>query len=362
MAAEYKIRVYDRSGVLKHELIDYRAVAYTKIVNAPGMGIVTLDGSHPVTGEIDLDWLVEVHRRDLVRALDWYCDFTGFFRDALETADEQGVRSATLYCPGVLSLLERPVIAYKASTSNRTSFASAKAETILKTLVTYNATPAGTIGDGRMRDVTLPTITVQTDGAGGNTLDLNCAWDNLLNTLQGVALVGGGDFDLVRSGASSWQFQWFAGQRGTDRSATVVFSLQYGNMTNPSLRLNFLGERTVAIVGGQGEDIVREVVVRNGVNYAAPHNATEMFVDARQMTTAAGLNAAGDAHLAERQAKRDFTFEVLQTPSTVYGRDYFLGDLVTATFGLYSDVKKVQQVAVEFGLNGERINVVMADE
>ena len=361
MAAEYKIRIYNRSGVLQYELIDYRALAYNKAVNQPGTAIITLDGLVPVVSQIDLDWQVEIYRRDLTYGLAWYCDFYGFFRDSEERADENGIRSATLYCPGQMSLLSRAIVGYPAGTSNRNKFTSTKAETIAKTLVKYNATGDGTTGDGRIRTVTMPTITIETDGSQGGTLDLNCAWSNLLSALQGVAEVGGGDFDLVKTGAATWQFRWYNGQLGTDKSASVAFSLSQGNMTNPTLRRNTLHEKTVAIVGGQGEEDSREVVARTGANYNASYNAVEVFADARQMSTTAGLNNAGDAKLAEYQARYNLHFDVLQIPSTVYGRDYALGDLVTASFGSYSATKKVASVSVEFGLNGEHLTIGMED-
>jgi hypothetical protein len=361
MAAEYKIRVYNRSGVLQYELIDYRALAYTKAVNEPGMGIITLDGRAPIVDAIELDWQIEVYRRDLTFSLAWYCDFYGFFRDSEERADDNGIRSATLYCPGQMSLLSRANVAYAAGAANRTEFTADPAETIAKTLVTYNATSGGTTGDGRERDVTLPTITVEADGLTGNVLDYNCAKQNLLSALQEVAEVGGGDFDLAKNGAAAWEFQWFDGQLGSDLSGTVAFSLSQGNMANPVLRRNTLNERTVAIVGGQGEEGSRAIVVRTGANYDATFNAIEVFVDARQMSTTDGLNAAGDNALANYQARYDLSFDVLQIPSTVYGRDYALGDLVTAVFGTYSATKKVASVAVEFGVNGERLNIGMKD-
>lgn len=361
MATEYKIRIYNRSGVLQYELIDYRALAYSKAVNQPGTAVITLDGRVPVVRQIDLDWQIEIYRRDLTFGLAWYCDFYGFFRDSEERADANGIRSATLYCQGQMSLLSRAIVAYPAGTANRSKYTSTKAETIAKSLVTYNATSAGTTGDGRIRTVTMPTITIETDGSHGSTIDFACAWQNLLSALQDIAEVGGGDFSLVKTGAATWQFRWHDGQLGADKSSTIAFSLSQGNMANPVLRLNTLDERTVAIVGGQGEEASRSVVSRTGANYDASYNAVEVFVDARQMTTTAGLNSAGDAKLSEYQARRGLQFDVLQIPSTVYGRDYELGDLVTTSYGNYTAIKKVSSVSATFDLNGERLTIGMED-
>lgn len=362
MAVEYKVRIYSRTGTLVYELVDYTALAYTREVNAPGMAVVTLPGEHAAVAGVDLDYQLEIWRRNQTYSLDWYRDFSGLVRDVERRAEDDGVRSAILYAPGDLSLLGRAIVAYKADTANRCKFTTAKAETILKNLVKYNATSSGTLVDGRVRAVDIGGITVQADGAGGNTLDVACAWQNLLGALQDVAAVGGGDFDLVKTGAAAWEFRWYAGQLGTDRSATVLFSLARGNMAAPVLTRNTLSERTVAIVGGQGEAAARAVAVRTGANHNASYNSVETFVDARQMTTTAGLEAAGDRALAEAQARYTLTFDVVQTPATLYGAHYDLGDLVTASFEEYSGVKKITGVAVEFTSEGdERVQVTMED-
>lgn len=361
MAAEYRVRIYSRTGVLVYELVDYTALAYTREVNAPGMAVVTLPGEHAAAAGVDLDFRLEVWRRNQTYSLDWYRDFSGLVRDVERRAAEDGMRTATIYAPGDLSLLGRAIVGYKAATANRSKFTTAKAETVLKNLAKYNATSSGTTGDGRIRNVDLAGISLQADGAGGNTLDVACAWQNLLEACQDVAAVAGGDFDLIKTGAAAWEFRWYAGQRGTDRSATVLFALTRGNMANPVLLRNTLTEATVAVVGGQGEESARSVVIRTGANYNASYNATEVFVDARQMSTTAGLNAAGDRALWEAQARYTLEFDVVQTPSTFYGSHYDLGDLVAASFEEYSGTKKITGVAVQFDNNGEQIKVTMGD-
>ena len=361
MAAEYRVRIYSRAGALVWEPADYTALAYTRTVNEPGLAVVTLPGEHAAAAA-DLDYQVEGWRRDAANGLDWYRDFSGPVRDVERRAGADGTRTATLYAPGDLSRLARAIVAYRAATANRSSFTAAKAETILKGLVTYNATSSGTTADGRVRTVDLGGITVQADGAGGNTLDVACAWQNLLSACQGVAAVGGGDFDLVKTGAAAWEFRWYAGQLGTDRSGTVRFGLTRGNMANPVLRRNTLDERTVAVVGGQGEEAERAVAVRTGANYLTVYNSVETFVDARRYSTTAGLEAAGDVALWGAQARYTLAFDVIQTPATLYGVHYFLGDLVAASFEEYSGTKKITGVAVQFDAAGEQIQVTMGDE
>src|SRR5690606_30648784 len=137
-------------------------------------------------------------------------------------------------------------------------------ETVMKALVTYNATSSGTTADGRIRNVATGglTITVEADGGGGNTVDWYCAHDHLLETLQKLARIAGGDFDLIKTAATTWDFKFYDGQRGTDRSSSVIFSLDHGNMARPRYQIDRREERTVAIVGGGGEGDDRTFVTR----------------------------------------------------------------------------------------------------
>ena len=141
---------------------------------------------------------------------------------------------------------------------------------------------------------------------------------------------------MIRTGATTREFRYYPGQRGTDRSATVTFSLEYGNMRNPKVRIDRSAERTVALIAGQGEGADRQVRVRTGVNYTAT-NDIEMFVqatdiDAKRTDALTALDARGDSALDEARAHTTFDFDVIQAGARVYGRDYDLGDLVRARY------------------------------
>jgi hypothetical protein len=362
MSVIYQLRTYTPAGVLTNIITDYLQLAYVREVNGPGMMQFMLNADHIAIDDLVLDAQVEVWRADVENGIAWYCDFYAFWRGEQRRADSDGTSTYTAYCVGQMSLLARAIVAYPAHTNDRSSFNNSKAETIAKLLTKYNATASGTTGDGRSRTVTLATITNQADGATGSTFDYNCAWRNLLASLQEVAQIGGGDFDLIKAGAQAWEFRWYNGQRGTDRSATITFALQYGNMANPVLTRNSMDERTVAIVGGQGEETARTIVVRTGANYEAVHNATESFVEARSYTTTGGLEAEGDKEL-DTYKRRDFlAFDVLQIPSTRYGLHYGLGDLVTGYYQGITAPKKIQRVTVSLDTNGEEsIKVELTD-
>ena len=186
-------------------------------------------------------------------------------------------------------------------------------------------------------------------------LDWFCPWQSLLPTLQRVADVAGGDFDLVRTGAATVEFRWYLGQLGTDRSASVIFAVERGNMANPRYRYDRADERTAVVVAGQGELDDRAVVVRTGADYSAT-NDVEAIKDARHISSTNGLEDHGDQYLDDKRARQVITFDVLQTPACLYGSHYFLGDLVTARYHT-TVVQKIEGVTVDFSNGQERIGL-----
>lgn len=352
MTPAYRLDIRDTSGVLQAVVTDFTYLTYTRRVNEVGILQFGLSPSHPAIAYLTDKAEVEVWRRDARNGVDWYRDFDGLVRTTEWAHLDDGRETFTAWCPSVHTMLGWAIVAYPANTANRSTFSAAKAETIMKTLVTRNLTSSGTTGDGRKRVAPQPGITVEADAAGGNTLTYACAWANVLEALQDVARIGGGDFDLVQTGAAAWQFQFHAGQLGTDRSASVVFSLAHGNMASPVYTLARSEERTVAIVGGQGEEAARATAVRTGANYHVTTNNIETFVQASDRDSTAGLQAAGDARLDELEARPAFRFDIIETPATVYNRDFYLGDLVTARYRDTAYTVKVKGVTVSLAADG----------
>jgi hypothetical protein len=343
MTTEYQIVVNNRAGTQVAVITDMRRFNYSKRVNAPGMLVMDLDGGHSAIDLFDYDFQIEVWRRDIANGIAWYADFEAFWRDEERFANPDGLTTYRAFCPGQMDYLARSIVAYPAGTDARSAHTADPGETVLKNLVKYNATSGGTTGDGRVRNVDTwgSYISIDTDAAGGSTITYNCAHENLLSALQRAAAIAGGDFALVKTGAQAWEFRFYSGQLGTDRSASVTFALKHGNMGTPSLTYNRIREKTAAIVGGQGEGAARSFEVRTGTNHQATYNSREVFVSGIQYTTAAGLQSAGDAHLDEFEAKTEMQWEAIQQKSTRYGLHYFLGDLVT---GYYQGVTATQQI------------------
>lgn len=366
---EYKVIVLDHTtGDTISEVTDFLSLFYHKKLGFKGSWGMELDGDHPLITQISDKDVIEIHRRDLQYGISWYRDFVGIFRDEQYNTPQ----ALTVYVASGtsdLALLDWRRVAWFAGVTDRSTFASQATETIMKTLVTYNITASATTGAGRFRNGAISnfTITTQADGALGNNQAWSCAYDNLLDTIRELSKAGGGDFDLIYdSTAHDWEFRWYIGQRGVDRSSTVRFALNFDNMSSPRYENLRGSERTAAIVAGQGEKSDRDVVIRTGDNYAAD-NDIEMLANATHIdfgdTTA--LQSYGDEKLKKFKAMERFTFNPVQTPGTLYGKAYCVnsvyGDLVTGLYKTISQTFKIIGVRISVTNTGQTIETIRLD-
>lgn len=368
-AAEFELHIHTPAGVLTDIITDGRGQGQGAInsgflslgavskVNDIGYCTFELNGAHASIPGLQNDSIILVKRRHNGYGVAWRTEFVGLYRKTQKAAPDTTIFTA--HCVGTLHLLRRSLVAYASGVGGKSTFSGVAGESILKTLVTYNATTSATTGNGRIRTRSmLPhVITVATDAAGGNAVSVSVSNENLLAALQKVARVAGGDFDLNHTGGANYQFQWYLGQRGSDRTAgtiRVLFARKFGNMVDPRYEHDRIDEATVALVGGADIGTSRDYVVRTGNGYSSS-NDIEVFADARQYSkgNTAGLNIAGDIMLDRVKARESFSFTPQQVPSSAYGLHYFLGDKVQAEeFGI-TTTHKIIQVAFSLPQSGE---------
>lgn len=292
--------------------------------------------------------MAELVRSNPAEDISIYVEWRGFVRPAKWMAEGASL-PMEIWGVHENALLEWRRIMWSANTDNRSVFSGVAAETVAKLLVQYNATASATTAAGRATSGAYSSfpITIEADAGQGGSISTSFAWLNLLPALQRVATLGGGDFSLEYAGDSvSWEFQWHQPYLGTNRSAEVVFALDRGNMQNPVLDLANPWEPTVAVVAGQGQGDDRALVVRTGPHYNSAFSR-EVFIDARDLSTTAALQDRGDQRLDEMKSRNVLDFTVKQTDGLKYGRDYFLGDLVSWRFSGLSGTQQVDSVEIE---------------
>lgn len=361
MAVEYAIVIKTRAGLAKKILTGaqngFRQFTYSKEVNAVGLLTFDLDASHAAIADLEQDGQVEVWRQDLANGVTWYVDFEALFVDEERRADDDGNSVFRAICPGQMDLLTREIVAWREDVANRSLFTATKASTIMTNLVRYNATSDASTGNSRLYTTDLANITYETDDDDGNVMTFACSLQPLLEALQDVARIGNRDFWLERTGAQSWTFRT-DNYLGDDRSASVTFALNFGNMGNPVLRRNRLNEATRVLVGGQGQGNDRTYVTRTGTNYNSTYRSITVFYPATEYDTTDGLNAAGDIRLDELRARDDLEWNVIQTSGSLYGVHYFLGDLVTGYYEGVTATKQIMRVSVTFAPGNDRAETI----
>lgn len=356
--------VYDPDGVWQAMVTDWLWMAQTSRVNAAGFLRLGFPADHGITAYLSERAQFILQRADPDNNIAWRNEFEGFYLSN-RREEKQKTRSLQITLYGWNVMLYWRIVAWAAGTTDRSVFTATPAETIAKTIVKYNCTVDATVANGRLLEGNLVdvgrTFQVATDVAGGNSLDWSCFGENVLATLQKLARVGGGDFAVVRTAAATWEFRFYAGQLGTDRSATVMFSIERGNMGSPTYDYSRVDERAAVVVGGKETGSNRAFRVRTSGAYDAGVNDAEVFLNASDIETQDGLDARGDALLDKLRPVETFRFQVLQTPGSLYGSHYFLGDKVTAVnpFTAVSVTQKIVERTLAMDQQGhETVQIV----
>lgn len=369
MAYELYLRHFDRAGILKRAVINPLWARYTDEVNGQGPLVFALPADAVAAQALqEFDILQVMLRNRELGLLDFTPAYTAILRVVDLWADADGVQYLQYTAPGEQSILGWRHVLWYANLNNRSSFSNVPAETIMKTVVDYNLTalaahaPSDTTT--RQRDGDLGpgmgiTVTTATDQGRGNNLSQAFSGANVLTVLRRLAERGGGDFALAWQGNADWEFEFYPGQRGEDKSSgadRVLFSLENNTMLVPRLETRG-ADATAAISAGQGEDQAREVDEVLGPDYAADYDI-ETFVDARGEVTQAGRVLRGGLRLDEMRRRRKLSFGVRQTadqyysPVPVTGRKtYRAGDIVAAAFG-EEQRQKLDWVRVDWRVPG----------
>lgn len=364
MAPQYTVSVYTSAGVLQAISQDFLVLKISRVVNAPDICMLAynLDTSAYTASFLQIDNLITVTRWDTEAGISSTIEFSGVIRRTVRTYDEKN--SLEVLCYSMMDVLNQRIIAYQAGRNNRSRFTAVPAETIIKTLFNFNIGSSATTANGRALDGRITGMTTSASAGTGTVLSLDCAYSNLLSTMQDVAEDGGGDFSITYTAPASWVLTWHLGQLGTDRSATVTLSVPMGTIGELVIDNDKTNDFNAVVVGGTGEGTARLIATRPAT-LPTGIALKERFVDARSQKRAGVpyLQALGNRALARMRKRRIYSAKILQNAALKYGRDYFIGDLVTilnAASGV-SVIQKVAGVELSFEESGqENIDVQLA--
>jgi len=325
-----------------------------------GMAIITVPEGHDLLNYATLDQLVFIVLTVPTITLPtenygttWRIQFRGHIRDSQISTDDMGNILYLIYVSDLMEVLDRYITGYPTGINDKSEWTGQDIAVIADNLVNFNATANGTVVGSRIRDVTVVRgLTGQ--GAIGGTASVNYSVEpgrNLLDVLIEIGNDVGFAYkvDTEFAHVGDWdQIGPLTARQAvsTDRSADMIFSLYLDNVSNLNIASDSLRERTVAIVGGKSSGATRTFAVRTGDNYAS-NNDKEIWVDAASKEDTE-LNAIGDFALAQRKARITMEAEIFSSLGWVYGRDFFLGDLVSVLLGGVIAVKLIDSVEIIF--------------
>ncbi len=153
----------------------------------------------------------------------------------------------------------------------------------------------------------------------------------------------------------------------TEQDNYVVFSDEFDNISETQYEMNSEGYANTSLIGGEGEGSGRTYATVGEENIGIER--FESFVDAKSISQNIGsedeitssdylllLQEKGKEKLSELAITEGFSGEIKLTENFIYGKDFFLGDIVTvmSKYGISKNVRVLSSIeAVD--TTGERI-------
>lgn len=351
MAPLYTVQLYTSAGVAVANVTGFVSVDISRVINAFDLMQLVITSDNYFYSSFTYGAIVEVYRQDPDLGIPSTREFAGFVVDV--TTDIAPITSRRIIAAGMEWLLAQRVIAFFANVANRSTFTAQPAETILKTLFNYNLGSLATTANGRFLSGVLTGATTAATSGAGNSITIAVAGQNLLSAMQKIQELAGGDFAIIYTAPNTYTFTWYTGQRGTDRSATVAFSVDKGSIGRLTISESRLKDGTTAIVAGGGIESARQIVTRPAV-LPTGFDSREIWIDARNgQTTTAALQAVGTSELSMfTRGRTTYDAVINQIPSALYGLHYFLGDLVSIYTGVTTITQKIYGVKLGIDSSG----------
>lgn len=202
------------------------------------------------------------------------------------------------------------------------------AERLIKYYVQHNATDP-------LREVSgVATIAIAPNLNRGTIIPAHGRFQNLLEFVQGMALVGGNlGFDIIDNVFDVYE--------PVNRSAEQVFSVESGSVLDVNTK-TYAPTATRVIVAGSGEGTARAFVkVEDNVAAERWGRHIEVFVDARDTDDPAVLTSRGTEALLKGAEKTTLVVTPIDVANRTFVEDWYLGDTASDGQGLAGVITEV---------------------
>ncbi len=368
MAIQYVIKLYDDTGTALG-IVTPLNLAIVHKINSPSIATFTVNLDAPVVADLDYGYIVSITRADASAGMNAYEEFVGFIRAWTREFGQN--RMLTVTAVDAMCILQDRIVAWYPSMRGVSQFTVATYPTASSIITALWNTNVGSDAEGnspyitaaltrryalglqRWTDGRINTATDAVDLSIGASMALTCSGENLLLTMQKIADVGSIDFKVNFDVASLGYSLFYASTLGADRRSYVKLSQLNGTLGTLVKQSSLVNYPTYIIAVGKGKD---KNNLRSAWPSTAPTNTDlrEAMVKGSDSTTVAQLTSVAKRRYNQEQRKvKSYDVEVLQSSTWRYGRDYFLGDLVSiAVTSSETLSRKIYAVSLAMSSNG----------
>lgn len=219
-------------------------------------------------------------------------------------------------------------------------------ETLMKHYVTANA------GSGASTERQLPNFAVATDLGNGTTRSYDARYQTVAEVLEELSIIEEYGWEITYDeGTNQFTFDVIIGD---DKTNEVYFDVTFDTILEAKYLRTDLERKTFAYTGGQGEGnarTVEEVFIAGSEPEGLDRR--EVWVDARDQDSVAGLQSRGASKLAETREEDVFKVKINKYGSFRYREDYDLGDYVTLKNDKWGVEQSAQIVGIKITINNE---------
>jgi len=371
----YQVVLKDKTGTQVAVIDDYRSLQAQKIVNDLGFFTLILRDTDPKRDLFEKDGQIEIKRR-IPGYTNWYTEFECVILDFTTVLYENGNTQFTAVGAGYNEIASRRRIAYNKDTVR--SKKNDRAETVMKEYVRENIGSDATTVNGRWYDGVITGLSVETDLGLGVIWGGERSGENLLDTLKKIALYSGVDFNIIGTGAGTYEFRTYVNGIGSDRTTTGldtttglnaagnaphVFGVGFGNVETLVFSDKSKDTASLVYILGQGTGSTQQIeYAADAVAIAdSPFGAREVSRGGGSQATDAELQYMAEETLTEMLARPTISFKPLNTPASLYGVNFFWGDKVTIRFRDTDYNKRITGVRTNVSSAGESLEFTFSD-
>lgn len=378
IAPRYYCRLKHQDGTNAAWIDDWDYLEFEKSVNGEGYFIIAQRGDDIRINLFELDGQLEIWRSIPGVSLDWYREFVGLFQNVTKETQTSGKKLWVATGAGPNTLLERRVIAYEKDSIGASKIGPG--ESVIKSYVEENLGLLATVANGRVADGVCTGFYVEPDSGAGVVWEGERSWRKLSDVVREIANATQIDFEVVYSyepeNGVRYDFLTHEDYLGDDRTFAdidpntgrklnglipVLFSVPKATVQQIRYSRERLAEITRAFVVGENLGIELPVYRESDLVEDSPWNLKENAKRGFNQATLDQLYTQADEELALGVPRETFTFSPMQQPSLLYGRDYFLGDFVSA---MYEDIirnKRITAVKIRVEKFTEALTLTFAD-